>query len=671
MKFALAHTRKSMKRKVVISFFFNARGSNLEKSTLGMYRSLLLQLLTRLPELQVVFESLELTNRNISSDYSWSIESLKYLFQLAVQSLGQHEVLCFVDALDECDQSQVRDMVSFFQLLGDVSDPLNIRFRVFFSSRHYPYITITRGLSFVLEGQEGHDQDMANYINSELRIGQSPLAGRIRANIQTKSAGVFMWVVLVVDMLNQEHDNGLRERRLLQKLDEIPGDLHALFRDILTRDSHNRYRLLLCIQWLLFAHRPLTPTELYFAILSGTEPGDLSAYDSSDMPPDAIERFILSSSKGLAEVTKSKIPTVQFIHESVRDFLLKENGLREVWSNLGGEFAAQSHEKLKSCCLAYLAIDVTAHIDIDDPLPRAASAELKDLRHDVAKAFPFLQYATENLLRHADGAQAGGIYQGTFLREFDRIKWLRLGNIFKQFDIRRYTPATSLLYILGEQNLPALIRVSEETDRVFVVEDGRYGPPLFAALACRNFEAGTAMLKSLEQFWGGTRAPYLEWASEMEKDTIFGRDFSFPRSRNVLSVLMDRCSLVLVDLALASGQVDVNLADTKRARTPLSWAAEKGDEAVVQLLLDRGAATEAVDNSGRTPLSWAAEKGHEAVVQLLLDRGAALGTVDKSSRTPLSWATANGHEAVIHLLLDRGATIEKVNILGQMAWLGG
>jgi hypothetical protein len=56
---------------------------------------------------------------------------------------------------------------------------------------------------------------------------------------------------------------------------------------------------------------------------------------------------------------------------------------------------------------------------------------------------------------------------------------------------------------------------------------------------------------------------------------------------------------------------------TYKVRTPLSWAAERGHEAVVKLLLEKGAELESKDNDGHTPLSWAADKGHEAVVKLL------------------------------------------------------
>src|SRR5205823_4241896 len=122
-------------------------------------------------------------------------------------------------------------------------------------------------------------------------------------------------------------------------------DLHELFRDILTRDCHNRNELLLCIQWLLFARQPLKPEQLYFAILSGVEPEVLSRWNSNEITMDVIKRFILNSSKGLAEITKSKSPTVQFIHESVRDFLLEENGLGEIWSGVGNKFQGQSHER--------------------------------------------------------------------------------------------------------------------------------------------------------------------------------------------------------------------------------------------------------------------------------------------------------------------------------------
>jgi hypothetical protein len=87
------------------------------------------------------------------------------------------------------------------------------------------------------------------------------------------------------------------------------------------------------------------------------------------------------------------------------------------------------------------------------------------------------------------------------------------------------------------------------------------------------------------------------------------------------------------------------------------WAVQEGHEAVVKLLLERGAELETKDSNQQTPLLWAAMYGHEAVVKLLLERGAELETKDRYQRTPLSWAASHGHEAVVKLLLERGAEL--------------
>lgn len=107
---------------------------------------------------------------------------------------------------------------------------------------------------------------------------------------------------------------------------------------------------------------------------------------------------------------------------------------------------------------------------------------------------------------------------------------------------------------------------------------------------------------------------------------------------------------------------DFNDVEDQAARwndeIPLHWAVKWGHEAMVEVLLEGGADTEAKDQEGMTQLCWAAFHGREAVVQLLLERGADIETKGFLDRTPLSRAAELGHEAVAKLLLERGADIE-------------
>lgn len=192
MKFSYTRMRKQDQDRQVLttSFFFNARGDDMEKSVVGMYRSLLLQLFEGFPDLQGVLDDQDLVPRNQKT--CPSLNSLKDLFRAAILCLGNRSCACYIDALDECDEQQIRDMVEFFEELSEYCRGEGIKLRVCFSSRHYPYITIRSGIQLTLEGQPGHNKDMESYIENYLRIENPVLFDSLKSTILDKAAGIFL-----------------------------------------------------------------------------------------------------------------------------------------------------------------------------------------------------------------------------------------------------------------------------------------------------------------------------------------------------------------------------------------------------------------------------------------------------------------------------------------------
>ncbi|KAM4066056.1 ankyrin repeats (3 copies) domain-containing protein [Hirsutella rhossiliensis] len=658
MNFAYKQVAKN-KANTVISFFFNARGDDLERSTAGMYLSLLFQLLSALPRLLDVFDGpehkvqLDGLHENIvsqSRQAEWPMALLRGLLRSAIARLGLQCLTFFVDALDECDTGQVEEMVEYFEDLGQYAVSSEIRFTVCFSSRHYPHIEIEHGRKLSLEHQEGHEKDIATYIQSKLKVGRSKTAEEIKTEMQAKAGGIFMWVVLVVDILNAEYRGG-RIFHVRKRLDALPSELSDLFKEILGRDQRNPRDLQLCVQWILFAKRPLKLEEYYFAAVSGLSPDVLREWDPEEVTRDDMNRFVLSSSKGLAEATKSKNAAVQFIHESVREFFLKD-GLQELWPNLtAAEFPGVSHGQLQQCCLAYIKLDISNHVPPDKPLPKAFSDAAKELRLMASEKFPFLEYATRHMLNHADAATDS---QDAFLEEFPLQAWINLDNLFEKHEIRRYTQNASLLYILAENNLTRLMRTTLVHHPRINVRGERHQYPLFAALANNHRDAVKTLLQQ------ETTLPQTDDVS-MQLD--YGRAFAASKGQTPLHWAFEKGHVALAHLLIAQGELNLDSGGCKK-RTPLSWAAEIGHIAGVKLLLGTGLVNvNSRDNSGRTPLSWAIENGHVAIVKLLLDTGQVdIDSRDNSGQTPLSVAATNGHESIIRLLLGTGLVDADVDI---------
>ncbi|KAF7507921.1 hypothetical protein GJ744_009955 [Endocarpon pusillum] len=114
--------------------------------------------------------------------------------------------------------------------------------------------------------------------------------------------------------------------------------------------------------------------------------------------------------------------------------------------------------------------------------------------------------------------------------------------------------------------------------------------------------------------------------------------------------------LVMYDLLLRlfrGNAVNTNVTD-EDGQTLLLWAANKGYEEVVKVLLDSPRVDpDSQDNMGRTPLWWAITNGHKAVVKVLLNSTRVnANQQDSMERTPLWWAIDKGYEEVVKVLLD-------------------
>jgi len=94
---------------------------------------------------------------------------------------------------------------------------------------------------------------------------------------------------------------------------------------------------------------------------------------------------------------------------------------------------------------------------------------------------------------------------------------------------------------------------------------------------------------------------------------------------------------------------------------PAMWeAAWKNHEAIVKLLVEKGAAVNFADCEGRTALHEVCYYGHMGLCEYLLEKGAEIDKLDKNGQTPLFRAVTGGRHDIVSLLVDKGA---KTNLL--------
>ncbi len=118
---------------------------------------------------------------------------------------------------------------------------------------------------------------------------------------------------------------------------------------------------------------------------------------------------------------------------------------------------------------------------------------------------------------------------------------------------------------------------------------------------------------------------------------------------------------------LSASTSNIDLADSE-GRTPLSWAAERGNILAVQTLLRYDASLSSKSITSMTPLHYAAKAPDSACLSILLDKNASVTANNKWSQSPLNIASYfQDDSSFIAPLLDHGADINEKDCYSSSA----
>ncbi|KAF3098372.1 hypothetical protein TWF706_006804 [Orbilia oligospora] len=489
MKHTFLHCQDELSNHSIAAYFFSTRGQGLEKSRHGMLRSLLYQLCDNDSGAYRAFlQRLRDKEKKHGHSWEWREDELETIMLESVASSTKPIVL-LVDALDECDESEVRMVVNFLETLSSVSITAKRTLNVCLSSRHYPTISMAKKLDLTIERIAEHNEDIAIYVEAKLRIDDD----NIKYELCNKAEGLFMWVILVVGLLNRAYDDGDIDAVWI-RLQELPPDLDAVFTTLLEIDNPEKYQTIFMLEFMLFCRGRLTPTELYYAVKAGTKHESLRRHDTSTGLTDKIiKNFIINHSRGLIEVRKIRFYyggsdiSVQFIHKTVEDFLLRNKRLQTLHSRMAPDFGGFGDEGIAFSCLEYLRMKNLAKEFLQDSTPSVIIY--------LNRNYPFLKYAARNLFYHAEKADSGHQKIITQLINTPELvhEWIAVCDIFGHNNPRRsgyrYGQDAGLLYVVSVQNCPKLLETVLTLPPSYEVNvnalGGYCGTPLQAAVSIR------------------------------------------------------------------------------------------------------------------------------------------------------------------------------------------
>ena len=215
-------------------FFFWQPGSSMQKSSQGLLRSLVYQILLEDPDSIEAMKSLDETSRDALAPVpAWTELRLIKTLLRSVQHLAHRLCICFfIDGLDE----YCGDRNALVDLIGQLAEYPNVKCCL--SSRPYRAFTDAFGSHAMLKLHDLTEPDIQAFVSDKFKV--LPKAhpsvtchpsriSRLKEEIVKKAEGVFLWVDLAVKDQVEGVKNGDSIDLLEERLWLLPNEIEDLY----------------------------------------------------------------------------------------------------------------------------------------------------------------------------------------------------------------------------------------------------------------------------------------------------------------------------------------------------------------------------------------------------------------------------------------------------------
>jgi ankyrin repeat domain-containing protein 50 len=623
-------------------------------------------------------------------DYENNGEHLRTMFSTLWEILEKSakdpeasEIICVLDALDECKESARKDLIKNLGQFYSRRNKTNMKLKFLLTGRPYEniersfYSSINDMLSISLKGED-ESEKISREIDLVIddRIPRICKDRRFPLELEVQNALIeclktiphrtYLWLHLIFDIIEKSLDSS---RIRLEKLIRIiPRTVEEAYEKILLNVTNSEFaaqaRKLFHI--VVAATRPLTSHEMNIALaidekLEGEE--SCQSYDELDLEPEMPFRNKIRNICGLfVSVVDSKI---YLIHQTAKEFLISKTCSR-MFTSLDNSISqnwryslnpVESNNLLVRICLSYLL------------LSGLHSSE------NNAGVTSFLTYAAEYWSSHFQRARIESdqyVIQTTLrlcdTQSCDFQRWFRVYWKNKK-SVHHSSPDANNLMIVSYFGLEALLKLLlEKNDVDLNSKDSCDRTPLLWAVAEGHVQVVKRLLEedsvdlNLKDNRGWTP---LMWAVEMDHIEItkmllekkgINLNAKTINDMTPLSYAIDKERVEIVKLLLEKDNLDLNSQDGNYGDTPLILAVKQDKTEIVKSLLGKKEVNINFRNySGRTALYCAAETNNLEITKLFLKRADVdvISFCRLNSETAISIAVYLGYLKEAKLLLEK------------------